>query len=85
MDLKEKVGALLRAAFDPEELVLDDSDGVTGYLVTPKFEGYDSLERQKMINKVLRTRESGLSRAEQREIFVIAALTPVEAALHTPE
>jgi hypothetical protein len=27
--LKEKVAAILRAAFQPDDLVLDDSDGLT--------------------------------------------------------
>lgn len=85
MDLKEKVERLLRAAFEPEELVLDDSDGLGGYMVTPKFRGYDSLERQKMIDRVLRAKDSGLSKAEQREVLIIAAFTPEEYLLHAPD
>ena len=85
MDLKEKVASLLRAAFDPEELALDDSDGLGGFVVSSRFRGLDSLERQKMINKIVRARDSGLSKEELREILVIAALTPEEQALHTAE
>ena len=85
MDLKEKVAALLKTAFEPEELVLDDSDGLGGYIVTPRFRGYDSLDRQRMINKVLRSRDSGISKAEQREILIIAAFTPEEYLLHAPD
>lgn len=85
MDLKEKVAAALRAAFEPEELVLDDSDGLGGYITSQKFRGLDSLDRQKMINRTLRAPAAGLSKEELREILVIAALTPEEQALHAPE
>ena len=82
MDLKEKVAQALKDAFEPEQLVLDDSDGLSGYIISPKFRGLDSLDRQMMIDKVLRSPNSGLSKAERREILVIAALTPEEQALH---
>jgi stress-induced morphogen len=85
VDVKEKIAVVLQAAFEPEELVLDDSDGLGGYVISAKFRGFDSLQRQKMINKALRAPSSGLTKAELREILVIAALTPEEQALHTPE
>ena len=85
MDLKEKVATFLRAAFQPDDLVLDDSDGLSGYITSTKFRGFDSLDRQKMLDKVLRAPESGLTKPELREILVIAALTPEEQALHTAD
>ena len=85
MDLKEKIAAVLKAAFEPEDLMLDDSDGLGGYITSAKFRGFDSLDRQKMLDKALRAPGSGLTKAELREILVIAALTPEEQALHTPE
>lgn len=85
MDVKEKVATILRAAFEPEELVLDDSDGLSGYVTSSRFRGFDSLDRQKMLDKVLRAPESGLTKSELREILVIAALTPEEQALHTAD
>ena len=85
MDLKEKVTAILQAAFHPEQLVLDDADGVSGFMVSEKFRGLDSLDRQAMIDKVLRARDAHLSKAELREILVIAALTPEEHALHAAD
>ena len=85
MDLKEKVATILRSAFQPDALVLDDSDGLSGYITYAKFRGFDSLDRQKMLDKVLRATDSGLTKPELREILVIAALTPEEQALHTAE
>jgi hypothetical protein len=85
VDLKEKVAALLQTAFDPEDLVLDVSDGLGGYIVSETFRGHDSLDRQRMINKVLRSRDSGISKTEQREILIIAAFTPEEYLLHAPD
>jgi hypothetical protein len=85
VDLKEKVASVLRSAFEPEQLVLDDSDGLSGYMTSVKFRGLDSLDRQKMIDKVLRSPNSGLSKSELREILVIAALTPEEQALHAAD
>ena len=82
MDLKEKVAAALKAASEPEQLVLDDSDGLSGYIISVKFRGLDSFDRQMMIDKLLRSPDSGLTKAEQRELLVIAALTPEEQALH---
>ena len=85
MDLKEKVAALLQSAFEPEQMVLDDADGLSGYITSARFRGFDSLDRQKMIDKVLRSREAGLSKAELHEILVVAALTPEEASLHVAD
>jgi acid stress-induced BolA-like protein IbaG/YrbA len=85
VDLKEKVAAVLRKALQPQELVLDDDDGLGGYIVSEKFQGLDSLERQKLLDKLLRAPEAGLSKADLRQILVIAALTPEEQALHTAD
>ena len=62
-----------------------DSDGFSGYITSVKFRGFDSLDRQKMLDKVLRAPESGLTKPELREILVIAALTPEEQALHAAD
>ena len=85
MDLKEKVRTILQDAFAPEQLVLDDADGLSGYVISETFRGYDSLDRQKMVDRALRAPAAGLSKAELREILVIAALTPEEQVLHAGE
>jgi stress-induced morphogen len=85
VDLKEKVAAALRAAFEPNQLELDDSDGLSGYVISVKFRGLDSVDRQKMIDRVLRAPTAGLSKAELRDVLVIAALTPEEQALHAAD
>lgn len=85
MDLKEKVAAVLRKALEPDGLVLEDEDGLGGYIVSAQFRGLDSLERQKLLDKLLRAPEAGLSKADLRQILVIAALTPEEQALHTAD
>jgi stress-induced morphogen len=82
VDVKEKVTAILQAEFAPEQLVLDDSDGLSGYMISTRFRGLESLDRQRMIDKVLRSKDANLSKAELREILVISALTPEEHALH---
>jgi len=85
VDLKEKVTAILREAFAPQEIVLDDGDGLSGYLISERFRGFDSLDRQIMIDRTLRAKAAGLSKADLREILVIAALTPEEQALHAAD
>jgi len=85
LHLKEKVAAAVNAAFQPEQLVLDDADGLSGYIISEKFRGFDSLDRQMMIDKALRSPASGLSKPDLREILVIAALTPEEQALHAAD
>ncbi len=85
MELKEKVTAILQQAFAPQELVLETDDGLSGYVISEKFRGLDSLDRQKMLDRALRAPPNGLSKSELREILVIAALTPEEQVLHAGE
>jgi stress-induced morphogen len=85
LDLREKVTAILKSAFQPERILLEDADGITGYVISPKFRGLDSYDRQTMIYDVLQGRGSKLNKAQQRQILLIAALTPEEYALHAAD
>jgi hypothetical protein len=78
MDLKEKVTEALRQALRPGYVWLEDDEGVYGFVVSPRFRGVSSLDRQRRINKALRNSPVGLSAAELRRVQMIAGLTPVE-------
>jgi stress-induced morphogen len=82
MDLRERITTILKSAFQPERILLEDVGGITGYIISPKFRGLDSYDRQSMIYDALQGRSSKLNKAQQRKILLIAALTPEEYALH---
>ena len=41
MDLQEKVTRILENAFHPEQIVLEDDAGMTGYLISNRFSGME--------------------------------------------
>ena len=85
MDLQEKVTSILQEAFQPEQLVLEDDDGITGYLISTRFSGMDSIDRQGLIYDALRAKEANLSKAELRRILAISPVTPEEYAVHSAD
>ena len=78
MDLIKRVGSILRRRFAPADVKLEDDDGLTGYVVSSKFRGMSSLDRQTQIDDALRDSSAKLSAGDLRRILMIAALTPVE-------
>ena len=52
MDLKEKIIKALRS-LRPEFALLDDDDGISGFVVSRVFEGMPGLERQEAIGEAL--------------------------------
>lgn len=78
MDLKEKVEAALERYFNPDQVHLESDDGISGYVVSPKFQKISSLDRQMLIDKALRGSSVPFSKAELRHVLAIAALTPAE-------
>jgi acid stress-induced BolA-like protein IbaG/YrbA len=86
MDLQEKVTRILQEAFQPEQVVLEDDDaGMTGYLISTRFSGMNSIERQGLIYDALRAKEANLSKAELRRILAISPVTPEEFAVHSAD
>lgn len=86
MNLREKVTRILQEAFQPEQVVLEDDEaGMTGYLISTRFSGMNSIDRQGLIYDALRAKEAKLSKAELRRILAIAPVTPEEYALHAPD
>jgi hypothetical protein len=83
MDLKEKVTAALRRALEPVYLELNDDDGVYGFIVSDQFVRTSALDRQKLIDKALHDPGVKFTKAERREIMLIAGLTPAEYAEHS--
>jgi acid stress-induced BolA-like protein IbaG/YrbA len=78
MDLKDRIAGELAAALKPEYIRLEDDDGISGVVVSDKFAGVDALDRQEMIDQVLR--RAKLTLPERRRVLMIAALTPKEYA-----
>lgn len=78
MDLKEKVETALRRYFHPEVVHLDNDEGISGYVVSPRFQKMPSLDRQMLIYSALRGSSVALSEGDIRQVLAIAALTPAE-------
>ena len=80
MELKEKVAKALRGAFKPERILLRDQEGISGFVVSPRFRRMRALDRQQLIYDALRAPAAKLTQAELRQVLAIAPLTPTEYA-----
>ena len=78
MALVDKVTAALRDALRAEYIRLEIDDGVSGYVVSREFEGKSTLDRQRIIDDAIRGAADPITAEEQREILMIAGLTPNE-------
>jgi hypothetical protein len=78
MDLKEKVTLALERGLGAEQVDLDDDDGISGYVVAEGFRGLESIDRQTMIEKALRSGPRKITKPEFRRVIAIAGLTPEE-------
>ena len=79
-ELAEKVERILRIAFPRlDSLDIRDDDGIIGILVSPMFEGLESINRQNMIWDAL---DRNLEPDEKRQIQIIVAATPEEHMGH---
>jgi hypothetical protein len=76
MDLKDKIINVLSQALQPEQVRLDDDDGISGFVVSRVFEGMSTLDRQGKIEELLQNAE--LTHEQRRRILLIAGLTPEE-------
>jgi hypothetical protein len=84
MDLREKVAQALREHLHPERIELEDDGGISGIVVAEQFRGMPALDRQTLLENILRSAPEKLTKAEMRRILAIAALTPVEYASFGP-
>jgi hypothetical protein len=78
VELSAKIIAALQAPLSAEHVRLDDDDGISGFVVSRRFENMSTLDRQQLIDEILRNGPDPLSPEEQRQILVIAGLTPTE-------
>jgi acid stress-induced BolA-like protein IbaG/YrbA len=74
MDLKEKIVTALSQVLEIDYVRLEDDDGISGFVVSPRFEGTSSLDRQLLIDQALQS----FTPEERRQVLMIAGLTPVE-------
>lgn len=74
MGIPEKIVGALKKTLDAEYIRLDDDDGISGFVVSGQFENMSTLDRQQLIDEAL----NPLSQEEQRQILMIAGLTPRE-------
>lgn len=75
MGVKEKALNVLSEVFRPTNIRLEDDDGITGYVVSSRFEGMSALDRQTEIDEAL---SRSLTGVEKRHVLAIAGLTPAE-------
>jgi hypothetical protein len=78
--LKEKVEEALRRHLQLDLVKLVDDEGISGFVVSEKFQGMRAIDRQTLIHKALRDPAVKFTKAERRRILGIAAATPVEYA-----
>jgi hypothetical protein len=78
MDLTEKIMDALQHSLGAEYIRLDNDDGISGFVVSPQFESISGIDRQRLIDEALRNAADPLSAEEQRQILMIAGLTPLE-------
>jgi hypothetical protein len=76
--LKEKIVKVLRRSFPDAYVRLDEDDGISGFLVSPKFTDMSTIDRQALIEQALGSAPDGLTAAEQRQVLMIAGITPQE-------
>lgn len=78
MELTDKIVDALQKPLDAEYIRLEDDDGISGFVVSGRFEKMSTLDRQRLIDEALRAPSASLSKEEQRQILMIAGLTPDE-------
>jgi acid stress-induced BolA-like protein IbaG/YrbA len=75
-ELVEKVKRILESKIPQSKLPdIRNDDGIIGVLVSPVFEGLESMDRQNMIWDAL---DRNLEPDEKRQIQIIVAATPEE-------
>jgi acid stress-induced BolA-like protein IbaG/YrbA len=75
MDIKDKIRQALLQELEPEYVRLEEEDGISGFVVSRRFENMSPLDRQRRIDGALR---KTLGRQERRQVLMISGLTPQE-------
>jgi hypothetical protein len=78
LDIKEKIVKALNQSLEDAHMRLEDEEGVSGFVVSRRFKGVSTMDRQGMIEDALSNAPDPFTREERRRILMIAALTPVE-------
>ena len=78
MDIKDKIIKALSQSLRVDYVQLEDGDGISGFVVSPQFEGVATLDRQRLIDDALRKATEPLTPEERRRVLMIAGLAPVE-------
>ena len=78
--LKKKVTEVLRLSLDPDHILLEEDDGISGFVVSARFQKMTALDRQNVIHRALHGSSVKFTKAELRQVLAIAPLTPVEYA-----
>lgn len=78
--LMKKVGRVLAQEFPPPATVrVEDHGGVLGVVVSDRFAGMDSVDRQGLIEEIL---SAHLSREEKHQVQFVVAVTPDEETFY---
>ncbi len=78
MDVKDKIISALRSPLSAAYIRLEDDEGISGFVVSDRFAGMSTLDRQRLIDDTLNSDSSTLTPEERRRVLMIAGLTPVE-------
>jgi len=73
---QEVIVDALQAGLDADYVRLDDDDGISGFVVSRRFQNMSTLDRQKLIDDALQI--AHLTEEERRSILMIAGITPQE-------
>jgi len=79
VDIRGKIINALLARLDEPYIRLEDGRGISGFVVSPQFEGMSTFDRQVLIEDALRNAPEPLDPEERRRILMIAGLTPAES------
>jgi hypothetical protein len=78
VDIREKITKALTQALGDAYVRLEADDGISGFVVSPRFQGMPALDRQELIDDALSNARDPLSLDERRRVLMIAGLTPLE-------
>jgi acid stress-induced BolA-like protein IbaG/YrbA len=78
VDVKDKIAKVLSRSLEDAYIRLEEDDGISGFVVSPRFQGMSSVDRQALIEDALSDGPDPLTPEERRHVLMIAGLTPVE-------
>ena len=78
MGLIDRIISALQTPLGAEYIRLDDDDGISGFVISSRFENMSNLDRQQLIDDALHNAADPISAEEQRRILMIAGITPLE-------